>query len=110
MSEGHEAQHTRELGLERALDKVLFDWCRQNDAVLLTADKRLTKYLAAQHASSPSVVIFRGYLLDFTRLEVDLLAALNPIGEAINHGHAVFSMVSDRPIRAQRLPLISEVG
>lgn len=110
-AEGHDAQHTRDLGMERTLDEDIFAWCRQHDAVLLTADKRLTKYLASQHAATPSVVIFRDYLLDFTRLESDLLAGLDAIERTIaNDGHAVFSMGPDRPTRAQLLPLISEVG
>lgn len=78
--------------------------------MLLTADKRLTKYLAEQRATSPSVVIFRGYLLDFPQLETDLIAELDAIEQVIaRDGHAVFSMGPDRPTRAQLLPLISEV-
>jgi predicted nuclease of predicted toxin-antitoxin system len=108
---GQEAHHATDLGFERAGDEVIFEWCRRNGAVLLTADKKLTKYLATQHASSPSIVIARGYLLDVTRLEADLLADLDAIERTIsNEGHAVFSMGPDRPTRAQLLPLISEVG
>lgn len=110
-AEGHDAQHTSDLGMERARDEDIFEWCRQNDAVLLTADKRLTKYLATQHAASPSVVIFRDYLLDFTQLETDLLTDVEAIEPTIvNDGHAVFSTGPDRPTRAQLLPLISEAG
>ena len=110
-AEGQDAQHTSDLGMERTLDEDIFAWCRQNEAVLLTADKRLTRYLASQHAATPSVVIFRGYLLDFARLETDLLAGLDAIEHTIaNDGHAVFSMGPDRPTRAQLLPLISDAG
>lgn len=97
--------------MERAPDEDIFEWCRQRDAVLLTADKRLTKYLATQRAASPSVVIFRGYLLDFTQLTTSLLDDLDAVERTItNDGHAVFSMGPDRPTRAPLLPLISEVG
>jgi predicted nuclease of predicted toxin-antitoxin system len=97
--------------MARTVDEDVFAWCRQNDAVLLTADKKLTKYLASQHAAAPSVVIIRDYLLDLTRLETDLVAGLDAIERTIaNDGHAVFSMGPDRPTRAQLLPLISEVG
>lgn len=107
----HQARHTSDLGFERTPDEDLFDWCRSNDAVLLTGDKRLTKYLAEQQATSPSIVIFRGYLLDFARLESDLLASLHVIEQLVTtDGHAVFSMGPDRPIRAQLLPLISTAG
>ncbi len=43
----------------------------------------MTKYLATQHAASPSVVIFRGYLLDLTQLEADVLAGLDAIEPTI---------------------------
>lgn len=108
---GQHAQHTSALGLERTADEDLFEWCRQHDAVLLTADKRLTKYLASQRASSPSVIVARGYLLDFPELVADVLDDLDAIAQVIgSDGHAVFSMGPDRPTRAQLLPLVSEAG
>lgn len=107
---GTDAQHTSDAALGMASDEEIFEWCRRTDAVLLTADKRLTKYLAAQHASDPSVIVVRGYQLDFPRLVADLSADLPAITQAIaDRGHAVFSMAPDRPTRAQLLPLISEV-
>ena len=78
-AEGHDAPHTRDLGMARTSDEDIFEWCRDNDAVLLTADKRLPKYLATQQATSPSVVIFRDYLLGIDRLGDDLLAAIDAI-------------------------------
>lgn len=96
--------------MARRPDEDLFEWCRKNGALLLTADKRLTKYRATQQASSPSVVIASGYLLDSSHLEADRVADLDAIGCTINEGHAVFSMGPDRPTRAQLLPLISGVG
>ena len=110
-AEGHQSRHTSDLGLEHTHDEGIFEWCRQNVAVLLTADKKLTKYLATQRATGPSVVIVRDYVLDVAQLEVDLLAGLDAIEQAIaKDGNAVFSMGPDRPTRAQFLPLISEVG
>ncbi|WP_324654101.1 DUF5615 family PIN-like protein [Georgenia sp. H159] len=97
--------------MERTADEDIFEWCRQNDAVLLTADKRLTKYLAVQQATDPSVVILRGYLLDVARMEADLLDNLDAIeGTISGEGNAVFSMGPDRLTRVQLLPLISEAG
>jgi predicted nuclease of predicted toxin-antitoxin system len=107
---GTDAQHTSDAALEMASDEEIFEWCRSNGAVLLTADKRLTKYLAGQRAADPSVIVVRGYQLDFPRLVADLSADLPAITQAIaDRGHAVFSMAPDRPTRAQLLPLISEV-
>jgi predicted nuclease of predicted toxin-antitoxin system len=108
---GHVADHTATLGLERAQDAEIFVWCRNSDAVLLTGDKKLTKYLAEERATTPSVVIFRGYALDFAQLEADLLDNLEGIEQVVAlRGHAVFSVSPNHPIRAQLLPLVTEVG
>ncbi|MFT4186963.1 MAG: DUF5615 family PIN-like protein [Aeromicrobium sp.] len=107
-SAGHDVQHTHDLAMEKASDEDIFDWCRQYEAVLLTADKKLTKYLADQHASSPTVVIARDYILNFEQLAADLLAQLAGIEQTVaEHGHAVFSLRPDRPTRAQILPFLS---
>ena len=109
-AEGHEARHTEELQMARAVDPDIFKWCRDNESVLLTADKKLTNFLASERATGPTVVIFRDYLLDFDRLAADLLANLPAIEQTITtQGAAVFSVGPDRPTRAQLLPLISEV-
>ena len=109
-SAGYDAQHTGALGMDRASDPVIFEWCRNNDAVLVTADRKLTKFLAAERAADPTVVIARGYLLDVDRLASDLIVSLPLIEETLtSRGPAVFSVSPDRPIRAQLLPLASEV-
>lgn len=109
-AEGHDAQHTTDLRMERSADADIIEWCRTNGSVLLTADKKLTKLLASERATSPTVVIFRGYLLDFERLASDLLANLPAVEQTITtQGAAVFSLGPDRPTRAQLLPLVSEM-
>lgn len=109
-SAGHEANHTTTTGMASASDPAIFEWCRENKAALVTADKKLTKFLAAEQAADPSVVIVRGYLLDVESLASDLVASLPVIEETVSsRGPAVFSVSPDRPIRAQLLPLASEV-
>jgi predicted nuclease of predicted toxin-antitoxin system len=44
---GHDAQHTRELGLERAADPLILERCCRQRRMLITADKKLTKFLAS---------------------------------------------------------------
>lgn len=109
-SAGHEVNHTTAVGLASASGPAIFEWCRENDAVLVTADKKLTKFLAAEQAADPAVVIVRGYLLDVESLASDLVASLPMIEETlISRGPAIFSVSQARPIRAQLLPLASEV-
>ena len=108
---GQDARRTRERGLEGAAEGDLSEWFRRRDAVLVPADKRLTKYLASQRAASPSVIIAWGYLLDFPKLAADVLEDLDAVAQVIgSDGHAVLSMGPDRPTRAQLLPLVSEAG
>lgn len=103
---GRDAQHTEPAGMARTYDADVFDWCRANDAILLTADKKLTKYLADQRITSPTVVIFRDYYEDTVTLGNDLLANLDTIEATVtNQGHAVFSMGPNRPMRVQLLPI-----
>lgn len=109
-SAGHDAEHTVTIGMERASDPAIFEWCRSNGAVLVTADKKLTKFLAAERAADPTVVIVRGYFLDVDRLASDLLHGLPLIeGTVTSRGPAVWSFSPNRPIRAQLLRLTSEV-
>lgn len=55
---GHEAQHASSTGLARAEETDVFEWCRAHGSILLTGDKKLTKFLADEHAVSPTVVVF----------------------------------------------------
>lgn len=109
-SVGHDAFHTATVGLASASDPAIFEWCRENAAALVTADKKLTKFLAVEQAADPAIVIVRGYLLDVESLASDLIAGLPAIEETVtSRGPAIFSVSPDRPIRAQLLPLASEV-
>ncbi len=100
-SAGHEVNHTTTVGLASASDPAIFEWCRENDAVLVTADKKLTKFVAAERAADPAVVIVRGYLLDVESLASDLVASLPMIGETLlSRGPAIFS-VATRPNTAR---------
>ncbi|MEM9041440.1 MAG: DUF5615 family PIN-like protein [Actinomycetota bacterium] len=109
-SVGHDAFHTATVGLASASDAAILEWCRENAAALVTADKKLTKFLAVEQAADPAIVIVRGYLLDVESRASDLIASLPAIEEIVtSRGPAIFSVSPDRPIRAQLLPLASEV-
>ena len=55
----HEAVHVRELGMQRAPDRLLVDRARAEDRVLLTFGLDFGEILALGVMVSPSVVIFR---------------------------------------------------
>lgn len=103
---GYDVLHTEDAELQQVTDPEVFEFCIRQSRVLVTADKKLTKYLASTRASAPSVVILRGFV---PRGEVTATALMQhlPAIEAVvaDDGDAVFSIGPDRPVRVQRLPL-----
>lgn len=98
--------HTEDVALQQVTDAEIFSYCVATARVLVTADKKLTKFLASSRATAPSVVILRGFVPHKDVLADTLLRHLPQIGEAIDLiGDAVFSIAPDRPVRVQRLPL-----
>lgn len=60
------------MSLQQVTDPEIFSYCIETRRVLITADKKLTKFLASSIATAPSVVILRG----FTPFKDVLTAAL----------------------------------
>jgi predicted nuclease of predicted toxin-antitoxin system len=104
---GHDAVHAQTLGLERAPDPQILSHCCDDGRVLVTADKKLTKYIASSRARRPSVVVVRDVrTLHAAGLGRLLIANLATIAEAITeHGNAVFVIAPSKPIRAIVLPV-----
>jgi predicted nuclease of predicted toxin-antitoxin system len=108
---GHDATHTEDVGFATAPDPQIMEWCCTNDRVLITADKKLTKFLASAAATCPSVVVTRDLRTmragELARL---LIANLPQIAETIErHGHAVFVLAPGKLVRAELLPLGPQV-
>jgi predicted nuclease of predicted toxin-antitoxin system len=102
---GWDAVHTEDVGLQTAPDPLILRWCCAEHRCLLSADKKLTKYLASSGAECPSVVIIRDVLPPELMARA-LLPNLTSVSEAMRtHGNAVFSFSMGRPIRAEILPL-----
>ncbi|MEI7054274.1 DUF5615 family PIN-like protein [Nocardioides sp. CCNWLW239] len=106
IADNWDAIHTEDVDLQQVSDPEIFHYCIENDRVLVTADKKLTKFLASSRASAPSVVILRGFLPQKDVLSGALVRHLPQIQDAIGSvGDAIFSIAPDRPVRVQRLPL-----
>jgi predicted nuclease of predicted toxin-antitoxin system len=103
----HDAVHAMALGLERAPDPEILGFCCVDRRTLVSADKKLTKYLASSVAQCPSVVVVRDVrTLHAADLGHLLVANLATIEAAIEeHGNAVFTIAPSKPIRAMVLPL-----
>lgn len=58
-SQGHDAIHLHEEGLDRLPDPEILEKARREDRVLLTHDLDFARLLALSGATSPSVIVFR---------------------------------------------------
>lgn len=106
-AEGHDAIHTEDVGMATSPDPLILAWCCAEERMLITADKKLTKFLASSGASCPSVLItreMRTLLLD--QFAPTLIANRPQVLEIIiEHGNAVFMFAPAKPIRVELLPL-----
>jgi hypothetical protein len=73
----------------------------------VTADKKMTKFLAGSGSKCPSVLVVRDLrTLAVERIAAMLVANLEQIEDVVgDHGNALFSIMPDKPIRAQLLPV-----
>lgn len=106
-TEGYDAKHTEDTGLATAADPQILSWCCTQGRILITADKKLTKFLASSAADCPSVLITREMrTMPAEQVAATLIANLPQIERVISeHGNAVFSLAPAKPIRAELLPL-----
>lgn len=104
---GHEVTHTEDEGMATSSDPAILAWCCREARVLLTADKKLTKFLASSRADCPSVLILRSVRTatadDLARLLISNLPQLDHV--VSDYGNAIFTLRPDRPIRAELLPV-----
>lgn len=102
-SEGHEAEHLSELGLEKASDLEILELAQRNKAVVLTCDRDFAQILASQQSASPSVVLFRLSSYRFEIVQAHTATVLEQFASGLGEG-CILS-VSDRLIRCRRLPI-----
>ena len=100
---GHEAVHVRELGMQRAPDRLLVEMAQAEDRILLTFDLDFGEILALGVVARPSVVLFR--LSDERADSVNrrLEAVISEQAEALASGALI--LVEDARYRIRRLPI-----
>lgn len=100
---GHDAIHVREIGMQRAADRVLVEKAQADDRILLTFDLDFGGILALGVFDRPSVVIFR--LTDERADSVNrrLEGVLSEQAEALASGALI--LVEDARYRIRRLPI-----
>jgi predicted nuclease of predicted toxin-antitoxin system len=101
---GHDAVHTRDLGLQRASDTVVLARALDDGRIVVSADTDFGTLLATSRADGPSVVLIRRMSdRSADRLLALLLANLAPAEEALAEGAIV--VLEDDRVRVRRLPL-----
>ena len=102
-SQGWDAVHVSEAGLERASDPEILEFARQREMTCVTLDHDFHAHLALSLAGSPSVVFVRIEGLS-ARWQAELITALWEVcGESIAKGAAVST--DGFSVRIHRLPL-----
>jgi len=109
LTKKYDAIHTSQIGMQIADDTEIFDYCRQENRILVTADVKLIKYLASSNAITPSVLIVRGYEFGTRtspKLLPDIECALTIVNDIlVGQDEAVFTLRINRPLRVRLLPL-----
>jgi len=100
---GITAEHIADLGLAKADDAAILQTARQRQSVVVTLDADFHKTLAAQGATSPSVVRIRIEGLKGDRLAAILTQVMSLCSAELSGGAAV-SVTASR-IRVRALPI-----
>ena len=102
---GHDAVHVRELGLASASDPEVLNEARDSQRILVSADTDFSTILSLEHASSPSLILWRSQVHRRAEQMAALLAAnLQAIAEELDAGAVV--VITDDAIRVRRLPIL----
>jgi predicted nuclease of predicted toxin-antitoxin system len=102
-SQGHDAVHIHELGLERLDDEAILKLARDEGRVLLTHDLDFGELMAASGDSLPSVVVFRLRNMRPERVSQYLDQIVEKHSEALEEG--VIASVTEGQIRMRPLPI-----
>ena len=102
-SNGHEATHVREHGLQQAADDFILSKARIDGCVLLTMDLDFGYLMAISGEQLPSVILFR--LGNETSEVVNRRLAAVLRLERVSWTHGVFVTVMETTLRVRQLPL-----
>jgi len=100
---GFEAVHVRDIGMQSASDQIIFEYAKEANLTIVTADTDFSTLLALWRYSRPSVIIFRtSDKHPKTQLAL-LLNQTSEITDALSEGSIV--VFEDTRIRIRPLPI-----
>ena len=102
-TQGHDAVHAAELGLNRAPDIDILAFAKQERRTIVTADLDYPRLLALARATDPSLILFR----DGDWTDADIIVRMGEILRALTAADIAQSIiVVDRDrVRRRRLPI-----
>ena len=100
---GYDCHHWKEIGASNAPDTELFDWAKQNGAVVITRDLGFSAILAATQFDAPSVVQVRCEDSHSVPVFPIIFQALQQSEERLRQGALV--VVTENRLRIRTLPL-----
>jgi predicted nuclease of predicted toxin-antitoxin system len=102
-SQGHDALHLREQGLQRLSDDDIIHKARAEGRVILTHDLDFGRIIALSQSHLPSVITFRLNNMQPTQVNRYLAETLTRFAEQLEAGALV--SVNEQAIRVRLLPV-----
>jgi len=100
---GWDVLHTIDMGMERATDRAIIDYARQEQRFCVTLDSDFHSIIATENKSSPSVIRIRQEGLSGENV-AELIHRIYPDVKA-DIAKGAFITVTDNSIRVRRLPV-----
>ena len=104
VADGYQAVHVGRLGMGKASDEEIFQWCHANGHVVVSADTDFGVLLAQRRTEKPSVLLLRRSSQRRPEVQVELLLANLPaLVEPLEAGSIV--VIEENRIRVRALPI-----
>lgn len=101
---GFSAVHWTEIGDPRAHDKVIMEWARANDGIVLTHDLDFGTLLALTHQVGPSVILLRTRDVTSQRLLDSIIGVIERHHDQLQSGALI--TIDETQTRVRVLPLL----
>jgi predicted nuclease of predicted toxin-antitoxin system len=102
--EGHDAIHTREIGMAAASDPIVFDRAADDERILISADTDFGTLLAMRESTKPSVILFRREDHRPPSQVSRLIAELPNLSPDLEKGAMI--VIEDARVRIRPLPIL----